>query len=309
MRVKLITDSIQPNIALMKFRTWAGIRGHVAEIEIENPTHCLISCIWPKNKSQLIGICSPYPHAQIIGGGPGWDPSLLLPREIEQLPPDYSLFPKFKDSIGFVTAGCPRRCPFCVVPAQGGIRYVQHVNKFYRGGICRIMDDNILAMPEAFHETAKYLIDHGIRTRFEYLDIRFVNEEIAGILGDIKTTDYGFHFAYDITSSSFEAQARRNVEILKAAGIGNRRITFFIYLNSESEHDRRDACRRWAFIRSLGVEVFGMPNYENVRDPKLKGRMIRPGRWRGMTAEKVFGIDENNHNGHNGYICNTFMGV
>jgi tRNA A37 methylthiotransferase MiaB len=35
--------------------------------------------------------------------------------------PDYSLYPELGDrALGFLTRGCPRRCPFCVVPVKEG---------------------------------------------------------------------------------------------------------------------------------------------------------------------------------------------
>jgi radical SAM superfamily enzyme YgiQ (UPF0313 family) len=45
----------------------------------------------------------------------------VLPDEIENLKPDYSLYPGFDYSIGFSTRGCFRNCHFCVVPEKEGM--------------------------------------------------------------------------------------------------------------------------------------------------------------------------------------------
>lgn len=300
MRVLFVTDSRAPNVALMKFSAWAGIRGHVAGFDVPDPTHILVSCIWQKNRDRLLdGHRWFHPHAEVIAGGPGYDPSRTMPKEIERMKPDYSLYPKYHDSIGFVTQGCIRKCPFCVVPAQGPIRYVQHVSKFYQGGICRILDDNILAMPDAFRETAKWLIENKIKTHFEYLDIRLITEENAGLLIDVKhrRRDYKndivsdqIHFAYDITNKKTEELIKDNVELFGSLGIKPRRLKFLVYIHSKRNKDLLDAAHRWDFLRCLGVEPFGMCNVDNIKDKGLRRRVTWTTAWKNLTTEEVFGI-------------------
>ena len=286
----------------MKFSTWAKRRGHVAGWDIEDPDYILISCIFRKNRDKIMdGHRWFNPNAQIIAGGPGWNPSITLPREIERCPPDYSLYPKYEDSVGFVTQGCRRKCYYCIVPKMPPIRFIQPVSAFYRGGVCNIMDDNILFLPERFKEAANYLIDNKIKTHFEYLDIRLVTEEIAGLLGEIKhrrrmkkgEIDSGdIHFAYDITDENTEVAIERNVGILNDVGLKGRKLKFYIYIHSDDEKDIIDAAHRWEFIRGLGSDVHGMPNIENVKDEYITRNVKREGIWRKLTTAEVFGIKE-----------------
>lgn len=44
-----------------------------------------------------------------------------LPKEIEHIYPDYSLYPQYKYASGFLTRGCPRNCGFCVVGKKRGL--------------------------------------------------------------------------------------------------------------------------------------------------------------------------------------------
>ena len=44
-----------------------------------------------------------------------------LPKEIEHIYPDYSLYPEYKFAAGFLTRGCPRGCSFCVVEKRKGV--------------------------------------------------------------------------------------------------------------------------------------------------------------------------------------------
>jgi hypothetical protein len=292
MRILLQTDSRIPNVALMKYSTWAKDQGHEVGFHVTDPDLVVVSCVFEKNLHRLTdGLRWFAPGARVEIGGPGADPSKLLPPEIEVQRPDYSLYPEFKDSIGYVTAGCIRRCPFCVVPHQGGIRYVQHVSDFYRGeGTVRILDDNILAIPKAFDETARWLTWHEVETRLEYLDIRLVTKAVAERLARLKVGPHGYYFAYDITDPKIEPLIERNVDFLEAQGIARTRIKFFIYLSDQTEAARRDACHRWRFIRALGCEVFGMADADRVHDRPLKRRMTRPAIWRHLTPEEVFGL-------------------
>ena len=291
MKVKFVTDSREPNVALMKLKQWCNIRGHEAGFNVRDPNYIIVSCIWQKNRNKLLdGHRWMYPEAQVIAGGPGYDPSVCMPLEIERMKPDYSLYPGFNDSVGFVTAGCFRKCPFCVVPAMRPLHYVQHVREFYRDGICRILDDNILAMPGAFKETAQWLIENDIETRFEYLDIRLVNKEIAELLKEIPQNRAGLYFAYDITNEGTEKAIKRNVQIFRDLGFKKQQLVFLIYIRSMEKSDLQDALHRWDFIRSLNCDVFGMCNSERSFDYKFKRRVMRPALWRGMTPGKVFGV-------------------
>ena len=53
----------------------------------------------------------------VINGREVYDKSKdsMLPKEIEHIYPDYSLYPDYSYAVGFLTRGCPRQCGFCVV--------------------------------------------------------------------------------------------------------------------------------------------------------------------------------------------------
>mgnify|MGYP004471687623 CR=1 FL=1 len=57
---------------------------------------------------------------EIITGGTGYKDYGSLPAEIEGTFPDYSLYPEWKPAIGFLTRGCIRNCPWCIVPKKEG---------------------------------------------------------------------------------------------------------------------------------------------------------------------------------------------
>jgi len=56
-------------------------------------------------------------HAELSGADRVW---IGLFDEAEDLLPDYSLIPGWRESIVFASRGCPRNCPFCAVPRLEG---------------------------------------------------------------------------------------------------------------------------------------------------------------------------------------------
>lgn len=64
-----------------------------------------------------------YDADKIIRGGTGYDITSQLPDAIDRLQPDYSIYPAVpKDTAyGFLTRGCPNKCPWCVVPRKEGL--------------------------------------------------------------------------------------------------------------------------------------------------------------------------------------------
>ena len=64
------------------------------------------------------------------------------------MPPDYSIYPQFKRGIGFLTRGCIRQCPWCLVPhKEGKIRPAADWEEVRRPDSREIvfLDNNVLA--------------------------------------------------------------------------------------------------------------------------------------------------------------------
>ena len=91
---------------------------------------------------------------EVIQGGTGYKDYSSLPDEIENTYPDYSIYPHFKKAIGFLTRGCVRNCPWCIVPRkEGKIHAAATWEEIKRPDSNEIvfMDNNVLAC------------EHGIR--------------------------------------------------------------------------------------------------------------------------------------------------
>lgn len=226
-----------------------------------------------------------YPGIKIVVGGPGYDPSIRLPEEVERSEPDRTIYPEYSGSVGRVTIGCIRKCYFCKVPEFGPIRYVQHVSEFARGEFVRILDDNLFAHKRAWRETVEYLKETGKEAYFDGLDIRLMNDEIAR---DLASINFGHHLHFAFDSKGYEKELRRGIEFLDNHGIRGQRLMFYVYVHSEPHIE--SAKYRWDVLRELNVDGYIMVNQNNMthRLRRIKRRGTRPAIWRGLTTEEVF---------------------
>lgn len=123
-----------------------------------------------------------------------------LPKEIEHIYPDYSLYPEMtKDTAyGFLSRGCPNNCAFCIVSKKEGreSKKVADLSEFWSGQKhIKLLDANLLACKDK-KELLQQLIDSGASIDFtQGLDARFITTDIAEMLKQIKTERV--HFAFD----------------------------------------------------------------------------------------------------------------
>lgn len=121
-----------------------------------------------------------------------------LPKEIEHIYPDYSLYPDYKYAVGFLTRGCPRNCGFCVVGKKEGFcsRQVADLSEFWRGQKeIKLLDPNLLACKN-HEQILQQLAESGAKVDFtQGLDIRLTNPDNIALLNQIKTPK--LHFAWD----------------------------------------------------------------------------------------------------------------
>ena len=145
--------------------------------------------------------CTP-DHTQIAIGGTGFfeDGGIDLHPTIEHIMPDYNLYSEFVDwmvnekglemsyfddyenySIGFMTRGCFRKCPFCVNKKYDRCKFHAHVNEFLDLDRPKIYlwDDNVLACA-----AWRSIFDELDATNKPYqfrqgLDIRLITDEKA----------------------------------------------------------------------------------------------------------------------------------
>ena len=269
MKILLVdVDSKMPNLALMKISAYHKERGDQIFLnDGGDPDKVYISCIFTKNRAKAFGIAKMFDCPVEIGGyGAN---GRQLPKEIEHIMPDYSLY-DCDYSMGFTSRGCIRNCPWCIVPQkEGRIRDHAPITEFVHPDHDKLilLDNNFLASPR-WKENLQFIIDYGIKVNFNQgLDIRLVNKEIAGALADVNYYNRHFkyrclHFAFD--TLSIEPFVRRGVEILKDAGIKPRELMFYMLTNFNTTF--QEDMHRFLVLRELGVDPFVMIYNGNRKD-------------------------------------------
>ena len=160
MRVGLVdVDGTKfPNLVLMKLAAWH--KNHGDEVDLLAPNDVLIggnlfgdydkiyaACVFTENSEIAQRLA--YIGAEI--GGTGTNNTCTLPHEIEHIYPDYALYGSTTTAYGFLTRGCPRACPFCIVAGKEGrtSRKVADLSEFWNGErYIKLLDPNLLAAPE-----------------------------------------------------------------------------------------------------------------------------------------------------------------
>lgn len=291
MKVLLIdVDSKIPNLALMKISAYHKLQGDDVGFNVTDPDKIYASVIFKKNAHAVDGLRFYYPNAEIDIGGSGYDLAKKLPDEIEEMTPDYDLYPDCESYYGFTTRGCIRNCYFCIVRKKEGKfrRLYEDVDEMWDHFIpnytqgrmfdrITFLDNNILADKEWFLELARDLDyrRYGYKVDFNQgLDIRLVDREIAEALAKMRPINE-WKFAFD--DMSYKGDVLRGIQILKDAGIDTKnRTMFYVYCHGDEQYD--DAVARMRILKENRASAFVMLNMDAPKTPRLKAlkRWSRP---------------------------------
>ena len=228
------------------------------------------------NKNVLEDVAQQYPDIDI--GGSGYDLHKELPPEIENMKPDYTLYPETDASIGFSSRGCFRKCGFCIVhEKEGAFRRTQHPSEWFDPKFRKItfFDNNILVDKEWFMEVTEWCTEKKLEVQFNQgLDIRLIDAEIAKRL--LEMPKHGMlNFAWDDIKT--EQAVRKGIELLKQAGFTKNKlrakVQFYVYVASDDDYE--SGIYRCRELKKLGCSTYLMYNVEN----KQTQRIIDLKRW------------------------------
>lgn len=266
-------DSKIPNLALMKISAYHKSIGDDVYLNKYNihPDIIYGSVIFSKNRYLVNHLNNRYKGCEINIGGSGYDLQSKLPKEIEYIKPDYTLYPKIDYSLGFTTRGCNRDCYFCVVPKKEGcFRINQHPKFFYDEKFNKIvfLDNNILFDKTWFRYVVNWCIDTNLNVWFNQgLDIRLINKEDLKVLSKCKTTN-NIEFAWDNIKDE-------HLIIKKIKMIGKyfnlRTVQFYVYI--DSDNDFENGLYRCKKLKQLGTNAFVMFNQKSYRTNRIKKLM------------------------------------
>ncbi len=239
-----------PNLALMKISAWHKAQGDTVEWFVPMLHYDRVY----SSKVFTFTHEDPYLPPDTIKGGTGYGLYKDLPPEIDSMFPDYSIYPNCDYAIGFLTRGCIRACPWCVVPKkEGKIRPYRTWKEIKRPDSKKIvfMDNNVLACPHGIEQ----ITDMGgqdVRVDFNQgLDARLITDDVAELLGRLKWIR-SLRLACD--TGAMLPVVTKTIERLGKHGVKPWRI--FVYCLVQ---DIEDAAKRAYALRDLGVDVFAQP--------------------------------------------------
>ena len=151
-------DGKMPNLALMRLSHYHKNQGDSVFFtrnlsSNNNYDKVYASSIFDFSKPKLDRFKERYPNA-VIGGTGINNPTVTVEKEIgPYYKYDYSIYPEFKNSIGFTQRGCRLKCPFCVVPKkEGKNRSVNTIYDIWRGEPyprkLYLLDNDFFGQPE-----------------------------------------------------------------------------------------------------------------------------------------------------------------
>lgn len=197
-------DGKIPNLALMRIGAHYLEQGAAVELRWTHNVQrqlwdtaaelVFASLIFQQSRPHAERLLAEWPDAVI--GGTGWD----LERTLEDVGvlstrrPNYALYPKFRQSIGFTQRGCRLRCPFCVVPRkEGAIRSEERIGDIWRGDPwpreILLLDNDFFGQPSWPSRIAE-LLEGDFKVSFNQgINARFLNDEAAAAIASVNYRD------------------------------------------------------------------------------------------------------------------------
>lgn len=263
-----------PNLALMKLSAWHKARGDTVEWwwGLGQYDRVYMSKVFDETYSP--DIPEPLNAAEIIKGGTGYGLDNKLPDEIEHIYPDYSLYPELtKDTAyGFLTRGCPRGCPFCIVAGKEGRRTVKVADLpewWYGQKNIVLMDPNLLACLDHMELLGQLADSKAWVDINQGADARLLTEGNIAALNKVKIKM--IHFAWDLMEQS--DIVLRGLELYAKYGVlEERRRRVYVLTNYNTNMDE-DLYRIYK-LREMKYDPYVMV-YDKPNAPKEIKRLQR----------------------------------
>jgi len=285
-RVLLLqVDGKLPNVALMRVAAHHRSLGDSVVLRRCGPTiqrdlgdrhdHVYASLIFERSRPLGEAIRREWPHALI--GGTGWDVGRRLEDVgVDTVEQDYSAYPEFCPSIGFLQRGCRLRCSFCAVPRkEGKVREVQTVADLWRGGDnsreLLLLDNDFFGNP-SWRERVSEIRDGGFKVSFSQgINARALTVEAAEAIASVNYRDDGMktrriYTAWD--NRKDERTLMRGLQRLVDAGVKPAHIMVYMLCGFWPGETHEDREHRRVALRAFGAVPYPMPF---VRTSELLG--------------------------------------
>lgn len=237
---------------------------------------------------------------KVISGGTGYDIHSRLPQEIEDSTSmDYSIYAdKFPFSVQFLSRGCIRHCPFCLVhDKEGYIHYVSPAELNPQGKWIEVLDNNFFANPK-WRDAVEYLKSTKQPINLHGVDVRIMDKEQAKALSEMRMKQ-AIHIAWDLPADSIGDKIAKMAELVNP----NKIVCYVLVgFNTTIGQD----LYRLRKLKELGVVPFVQPyrDYDNSRTPSNYEKDLA--RWANR-RELFKSIDFSDYEPRKGFCCNRYL--
>ena len=291
-------DGKLPNLALMRLAKHFRERGDEVvftrsiQKSLLEPDYDKVfaSSIFTMSERKVKLFQENFPRALVGGTGTGsW---ITLENAIEGLDKketyDYSIYPDFQHSIGFLTRGCRLKCKFCVVPQKEGRPSNNlSVHELWRGDPypknLLLLDNDFFALPE-WKQHSEDIRKGGFKVCFSQgINIRLISEEAAESLSQINYRDTEFikkriYTAWDNLKD--ENIFFRGIDRLEKAGISPKNVMAYMLIGYDPTETWERIHHRFDRMVARGVMPYPMVFDPSRRDLKDFQRWVIRGLYR-----------------------------
>lgn len=280
-------DGKIPNIALMRIAAhhrergdevsfrWASSPDRCERLLWDNPDRVYASLIFERSKPSAERVLRVFPGAVV--GGTGWDVAGSLEQVgIATKAQDYSLYPAWRQSIGFTQRGCRLKCSFCVVPRkEGSVTEEKTIWDLWRGDPWPreliLLDNDFFGQPNWVRRIEE-MRDGRFKVSFNQgINVRFITDETAAAIASIDYRDdqmkaKRIYTAWD--NRKDESRVMRGLELLAKHGVKPDHVMVYMLIGYWPGETAEDRVYRQARLREFGCRPYPMPF---VRTPELVG--------------------------------------
>lgn len=256
-----------PNLVLMKISAWHKKQGDYVDFFVPLKQYDRVYV------SKIFTFSADYRYAinakEIISGGTGYDLKNKLPIEMENIYPDYDLY-NVKEAYGFLTRGCPRGCPFCIVKEKEGSKSIKvnDLSAFWNNqNTVKLLDPNIWACPD-WEELFIQLKNSKSNIDFtQGLDVRLIDDNRIQRLNELKIKR--IHFAWD----NYEFGTYDKLKyFIKNTRVKQDKLTVYVLTNFNTTKEQD--LERIYKLRELGYKPYVMI-FAKDKAPKEKRKLQR----------------------------------
>lgn len=260
-----------PNLCLMKISAWHKLQGDMVELvkpaDILNGQNLFrqydvmyAACVFDWNRETAERLAA----VGAIVGGSGTGNKERLEYKVEHIMPDYSLYGITDTAYGFLTRGCPRRCPFCIVAGKEGAesRKVADLSEWWDGQKnIKLLDPNLLAYVGHMN-LLEQLADSGAWVDItQGFDARLLTAANVDEINRMKIKY--IHFAWD--NPRDESIKKNLLFFAERNGLRNRQRLVYVLTNYWSTHE--EDLERVYWLRENGYDPYVMI-YDKAKAPR-----------------------------------------